>query len=253
MKMEQVVKLYGRWVQPLLPMAVRKVIRMAWGLWGYWPILLISEIGMGERIGLIRRFLRVDNHVEHAHWPCEIAHITRALFASGAGRKEIMVEAGCWKGGSTAKFSILCKKLDLRLFVYDSFQGVEPSDQDGYDYSGEYGATRDLVANHVSLYGEIDVCTFIAGWFSDTISKNPLSEPIRAVYIDCDLAKGTQEVLTGVMDSLVDDGLLWTQDFHIEPVRRLLHDPKTWEQYSRYVIDVEFFCHNLARLKLGRL
>ena len=48
-------------------------------------------------------------------------------------------------------------------------------------------------------------------------------------YIDCDLGKGTLEVLQSAVPSLADDGCVFTQDFHIDPVRRVLDDPGTWE------------------------
>ena len=65
-----------------------------------------------------------------------------------------MVEAGCWQGGSTAKFSIICRIMGFPLYVYDSFQGVEPTDQEGWDFSGEYAASLPTVEANLRRYGE---------------------------------------------------------------------------------------------------
>ena len=73
---------------------------------------------------------------------------------------------------------------------------------------------------------------FHQGWFSDTLARKPLIGPVRVVYIDCDVAKGTSEVLTGVVAQLVPDARVFSQDFRIEPVRALLQDPRTWERFG---------------------
>jgi hypothetical protein len=52
--------------------------------------------------------------------------------------------------------------------------------------------------------------------------------PIRVVYIDCDLAKGTREVLNGVAPYLTEDALIFSQDYHIAAVRKLFADRSTW-------------------------
>ena len=40
------------------------------------------------------------------------------------------MEAGCFKGGSTAKFSIAAKIAGRRLYVFDSFQGIPAHNED---------------------------------------------------------------------------------------------------------------------------
>lgn len=47
-----------------------------------------------------------------------------------------------------------------------------------------------------------------------------LPPEVNVVYIDCDLAKGTQEVLDSVLPRL--RGVVFSQDYGIGPVRELL-------------------------------
>jgi O-methyltransferase len=114
------------------------------------------------------------------------------------------------------------------LFVFDSFQGVEY--QPGNVFSGQYAAALDFVKANVARYGEISTCKFIPGWFADTLAAKPVEDPISVVFIDCDTAKGTLEVLHGVMPSLRPNGVVCSQDYQVEEVRDLLDDKKTWER-----------------------
>lgn len=136
-----------------------------------------------------------------------------------------MVEAGCFNGGSAAKFSILCKELGYALHVYDSFEGVEPLTEEeksvSYDFSGKYAASQEKVRANIQRFGEIDICVFHKGWFADTIAHG-VPHPIRVAYIDCDVTKGTQEALQGILPAVTQDGRVFSQDFHIKPVREML-------------------------------
>jgi hypothetical protein len=84
---------------------------------------------------------------------------------AGRGRASSWWRLGCWRGGSAAKFSLLCQMLGYRLAVFDSFEGVEPLTEEetgkGYDFSGEYAATKALVTDNVARYGAAGSCHFI--------------------------------------------------------------------------------------------
>ena len=153
-----------------------------------------------------------------------------ALRARRAQSLEVMVETGCWQGGSTAKWSVACRLLGYRLHVYDSFQGVEPRTtvEGRYDFTGQYAASLDVVRAHVARYGDLTVCTFHPGWFNDTMHPDTMPRPVRLVYIDCDLVKGTKEVLRAVVPVLSSDGVVASQDGQIPVVAELLAAPETW-------------------------
>lgn len=249
---QKILDFYGKYIQSHTPKFCRNMLCVIWGLMGYKGILLIRTLTISEKITLIKRFLKIDLNVEHAHWPGEIAHICKAMFNEPTKKNEVMVEAGCWNGGSSSKFSIICKMLGYQLYIYDSFQGVESTDQEGWDFSGEYRATQEVVKSNIVKYGEIDVCRFFPGWFSETLARNPVSAPVHAVYIDCDLAIGSSQVLEGVMPNICHDSIIWSQDYHIKPVREVFNDPSTWKNYNYRLSKVELLCHNLARLHLEK-
>lgn len=137
-----------------------------------------------------------------------------------------MVEAGCWQGGATVKLSRVCAALGYRLWVYDSFAGVEAHvpEEGEYDFTGEYQATPAVLQANLERFGDASVVTVVEGWFEDTLGAGQVPEPIRAVLVDCDLAKGTREVLQSTLPHLSADGRLFTQDFHIPEVRTVVED-----------------------------
>jgi O-methyltransferase len=231
-------KLYVRFIRPHISQEINQQrLKLIYNIWGYRSILFIGNILLVDRLRLIARFISIDWNVVHAHIPFEIVSVCQYLSDRPACNDEIMVEAGCWNGGSSAKFSIICKILGYKLHIYDSFEGVEeltPEEKKiGYDFSGEYKAPETLLRRNLMHFGEISVCSIHKGWFKETIAVNHLTKPVRVAFIDCDTAKGTYEVLTGLMPALVEDGCIFTQDFHIRPVRELLYNPDTWKEFGR--------------------
>jgi O-methyltransferase len=246
-----------RWLRPFLPRWIdqQRVKLLAWDIWGYRRLTFLSAIPIRQRLCLLRRFLWIDWNVPHGHKPCEIAEVCRALAERRGAQGEVIVEAGCWQGGSSAKFSILCKMFGYELWIYDSFQGVEPmmakDKEHSHDYSGEYAAPESLLRSNLETYGEPDVCSIYAGWFAETLAAGPIARPVRLAYLDCDLAKGTREALIGIVPALVEDGWILSQDFHIRPVRALLEAPDTWDNLGKGMPAIQHIVRNLAAIRFG--
>lgn len=158
------------------------------------------------------------------------------IFALHPAEKGCIVEAGAYKGGSTAKFSRAAKLADRELVVFDSFEGIPNNNEDhasssaGQDNfaSGAYKGTLDEVRANVSRYGHIDVCRFIKGWFEDTLVQ--FNEPIAAIYIDVDLVSSTRTCLKNLYPLLRPGGVLYCQDGHLPLVCDLYDDDDFWER-----------------------
>ena len=218
-------------IAPLVanPLAKQR-IKLFWFAPGYWPLLFIPALPLRIRMTLLIRFLGIDWHVLLGHTPFQCAAVCRALAEVPGQPGEAMVEAGCWNGGSSAKWSILCKLLGYQLVIYDSFEGVEhmkPLEWE-HDFSGEYAAEEQVVWENLKTYGEADVCQTIRGWFSDTMAAGKVPFKVRLAYIDCDIAKGTKEALIGVVPALTEKGYIFSQDCHIPSVLKLLTNTATW-------------------------
>jgi O-methyltransferase len=224
-----------------------------WDVWGYAPVLQIASLPITKRVSLVAKLVRIDWRVPHAHKPRELAPVFQSIAERPAVAGEAVVEAGCWMGGSSAKLSLLCRLFGYRLHIYDSFQGVEPRtsiEGTGTDYSGSYAAQLEVVRDHIARYGDIAVCDFHAGWFADTLAVPP-QFAVRVAYIDCDLVKGTAEVLAGIVPALVHDGLVYSQDYHIVSIRQLLHATELWRRLGRAVPEIEHVYRNIARIRVA--
>jgi O-methyltransferase len=243
-------RLYVKFLRPLVKETTQHHLRILWFIGGYAPLLFLKEVSFSDRLNLLRRFLVIDWNIIHAHRPSEIADVCKVLAIRRARAGETLLEAGCFTGGSSAKFSIVCKMFGYRLCVFDSFEGVEKMTEaeikESYDFSGEYAVPEETVRANVEKYGEISVCTFHKGWFKDTLANQTLPFPVRLAFIDCDVAKGTKEALQGVIPALTADGCVFSQDFHIRTVTELLYSPETWASFGKTVPTITILSEKLA-------
>ena len=202
---------YRSWIRSVVSdELVLQRIKMMWFVWKYSKILRFHNFTSFERLQIILRFIRADFCILHSHRPDEIVRVCGVLSERPARPGEIAVEAGTWRGGSAAKISIICKKLGYELWIFDSFKGVERVNESSNGFAGQYAASQDELMQNLADYGEKSACLVFNGWFSETLARTPLSQPVRLAYIDCDLAKGTREVLQGVLPGLVSDGWLFS-------------------------------------------
>jgi hypothetical protein len=148
--------------------------------------------------------------------------------------------------------------LGLQLHIYDSFEGVASQQvlpdadhqtrHDSTRFTGTYASPESVLRNNLARHGEPTVSTIHKGWFAETIGKDQAAGPVRAVYIDCDIVKGTEEVLMGSLPSLVRDGVVFSQDFMIISVRKMLTDPATWTGLNSSTPTIKRLSWALARL-----
>jgi O-methyltransferase len=245
---------YGRFLGPIYRRHIRNLIRpglpqqhfkLIYDLWWYLPLLRMRTLPISQRRKLMAKLISIDWFLEHAHKPCEIVPIFMEL-SNRRGRGDAVVEAGCWKGGTSTKFSIMCDLFGYRLHIFDSFQGVP-------EWGYAYQATQSTVADNIRRFGEDSVCTFHPGWFKDTLRNQPVPFPVRLVYIDCDTVGGTLDVLSGVVPRLTPDGVIYTQDYHIAAVRRLLHDSSTWTNLGSGPPKIQPLVRNIARIDFATI
>ena len=230
-------------------------LKLLWFGWSYWRVLFTRGLPIIDRIQLLYKFFRIDWSVPSAHRPGESTAVLWEIARKGAARPgEVFIEAGCWRGGSSAKFSQICDKYGYQMYIFDSFEGVEPLTKEelakgGHDYSGEYASPEKVLQENIAKYGRPDICSIFKGWFSETLARTPVKEVVRFAFIDCDTAKGTKEVLAGIMPNLATDAVIFSQDYHIRPVREALHDPDTWNAFDRGIPQIHFVQDHLAAIQ----
>ena len=146
------------------------------------------------------------------------------------------MEAGCFKGGGTAKISVAAAMTRRKLVVFDSFAGI-PSNSEkhrniwGSDISfneRDYCGGLEEVRENVGRFGELSVCTFVEGYFANTMPA--FQTPVAAAYIDVDLASSTRTCLKYLYPLLQPGGFLFSQDGHLLPVLEVFLDARFWHE-----------------------
>jgi O-methyltransferase len=214
-----------------------KMIQHAFSQWGFLGTLarfllmksetrrfLISKsdaLDQNEKRKLLRNFDRIQSNIHCGHSPFQFVLVAQhilELHAQGA-----IVECGCYKGGSTAKLSILAKMTNRQLFVCDSFAGLPPPKNaqeaflkghgvhpDGVFAEGEYCASLEEVKTNVDRHGCIDVCTFVPGFFEKSLRDLHIAP--ACIVMDVDLISSARECLKYLWPRTVDNGIWFTHE-----------------------------------------
>lgn len=236
-------------LKTILPTPIRKILRLRYRITRNWKDLIAClslladrklPASIYQRLGIIKQLYVVSSNVDSAHTQEEILEFIKAILSLPKHLHGVIVEAGCYKGSSTAKFSLAVKLVEKELVVFDSFQGI-PENHELHDKSifgglvgfkrGAYCGTLDEVKNNVTRYGKIQCCRFIPGWFEETLPQ--FKEPVSAVYIDVDLASSTRTCLKYLYPLLETGGVLYSQDGHLPLVLEVFNDDNFWLQEVR--------------------
>ncbi len=194
------------------------------------------NISFSEKLNIIKRIYSINNQLESPHTQKEILSCITTILQLPPSIEGKIVEAGCYKGSSTSKFSIAVKKSNRELFVFDSFEGI-PDNEEEHGESifggsasfkkGDYCGKLNEVKSNVEKFGEISCCYFIKGWFDDTLPN--FNEKIAVAYIDVDLVSSTKTCLKYFYPLLSKGGVLYSQDGHLPLVIELLNNDKFLE------------------------
>jgi O-methyltransferase len=189
------------------------------------------------RAHLIAQAYAASFAIDSPHRQEEILAFVRTVLALPADVAGVVVEAGCYKGSSTAKFSHAAAAAGRELVVFDSFQGLpandEPHDRNIFGrpehfHGGAYRGTLAEVQTAVATFGRPRCCRFVPGWFAETLPA--FREPVAAIYLDVDLASSTRECLKHLYPLLNVGGTLFSQDGHLPLVIDVLEDEDFWER-----------------------
>jgi len=201
------------------------------------PFLLmpISKVSFFQKLLIIKQLYIISDAVPCPHTQHEVIAFIRTILALPESTPGCIVEAGAYKGGSTAKFSIAAAMANRRLVVFDSFEGLPPhTEEQGRNIFGEeaqfppgsYCGSLDEVKLNVERFGVLKACEFIKGLFDDTMPR--FSRPIAAMYLDVDLASSTRSCLKCLYPLLVPGGALYSQDGHLPRVIDVFNDDQFW-------------------------
>ena len=180
---------------------------------------------------LLSDFSKIQQNVICAHSPGDymlIAHMVMALDIQGP-----IIECGAFKGGSSAKLSLLAKITGRQLYVCDSFAGIPPTTKDDRILnnrfeSGDYLGTLNEVKDAVERYGSIANTTFIQGYFEKTLPKLKVKPAI--VMMDVDLVSSARTCLQWLWPKTHTQGIWFTHEAELSTYISGVFDDTWWHK-----------------------
>jgi len=142
-----------------------------------------------------------------------------------------IMECGTWKGGCAANLSLVCKITGRKLLIYDSFEGLplgNPAEAKFYN-AGDFCGTLDEVKSNITRYGDIGSCTFVKGWFSDTLPH--LSSPVLMAFLDVDLEGSLDTCVRAIWPHLTDQGYVFIDEYVSTDYCALFYSERYWRTH----------------------
>ncbi len=126
----------------------------------------------------------------------------------------VIVECGCWRGGSSANLSLICRAVNRKLIIFDSFQGLpqpDPKDREAPNYQkGNFCGTLTEVRHHIEHFGAIECCEFAEGWFDQTLPN--FQQTVLLAWLDVDLEKSLEICVRYLWPQMVAGGYLFMDE-----------------------------------------
>jgi O-methyltransferase len=139
----------------------------------------------------------------------EMLCISNHLFVlHSRGLQGAFTEFGCFKGFSSSCLSHACYALGIEYHIFDSFQGLPPSESSYYQ-GGEFSGSIDEVVDNVTTFGQIAPVKFFQGFFSETVplyAGSPL-----AIWMDVDLMSSARDVMA-LLPRLPRESVVFTHE-----------------------------------------
>lgn len=203
----------------------------------------LASAGLATRTRLILKFCQISRKVNCPHSQHEMLEVATAILSFPKDKSGGIVEAGCYKGGSAAKLSLVAALAERDLILFDSFEGLPDNDEEHYTTAasdagagtkvdcfgaGNYTGSLEEVRQTIEKFGDLSRCQFKKGWFCDTMPE--FSEDVCVAYIDVDLVLSTKDCIANLYRTLVPGGKIYSQDGHLVKIQELFANPVYWKK-----------------------
>lgn len=145
----------------------------------------------------------------------------------------VVVECGCWLGGTSTNLSLICELVGRRLFVYDSFQGLPPAPAGDRhakpDSEGWFRGDIEIVRANISRHGRAEICRLVPGWFADTLPHH--REPIALMFLDVDYQSSLHDCIVNLWPHLDDRGYVFVDEFALLDYCGLFWSESFWKKH----------------------
>lgn len=196
--------------------------------------------GMRRKARLALRFRRNHRRLQTLSDVIEHLELASAILAVPPSVDGVVVECGCYRGGSTANLSLVAALAGRRLVVFDSFAGLpEPSETDrlhptpfsehvdAYAH-GDFAASLETVQANVRRHGRLDVCELVPGFFEETMPG--YDRPTVCAFLDVDLVSSLRPCLLALWPRLVPGGRIYVHEAQSLKLASVFFDEAWWER-----------------------
>jgi O-methyltransferase len=236
MKLRSTVKKYVPWTVHYIYRKIYYFPKDAVAAFAFLFHSTTSPTTFSSRLGLIFSFYWISYKVDCPHTEHELLRIARDILNLGEKVSGVIVEAGAYHGGSTAKLSNVARLCGRKLEVFDSFEGM-PVNNESHGKSiygrehhfpkGSHAVRLEEVKKNVETYGDMSRVAFHKGWLKDTLRD--FHEPVAVACVNVDLVQSTKDALIGLRPIIQKGGIIFSQDGHFPWVIDLLKDDSFWK------------------------
>lgn len=186
---------------------------------------------------LVQKFSLIQKNLNCAHQESEPLILAEAIVNLKV--EGPIIELGCFKGGSTAKLSLVARATHRLLYICDSFAGLptpQPHDKVHYgclgrvkEYTeGDYTGSLEEVKANVAAWGAIEACQFVKGYFNETLANLDIQPAL--IFMDVDLIESARDCIRFLWPRLKSGGRLYTHEANAETFLSGILDPNWWHQ-----------------------
>ena len=173
--------------------------------------------------GLRRAFADAQAGAVCAH-SLEESLLVLDLVLANTGVSGDLVECGVYKGGMTAKLSLLAAALRRTLYAYDSYQGLPdphtygtgdqiPTYAEKFRRGMRYRGGLAEVRATVFRYGALGHTEFRPGWFEESFARaDGHPRTIAFAFVDVDLTLSARQCFDFVWPRMPEGGILFCHE-----------------------------------------
>jgi O-methyltransferase len=190
-----------------------------------------SQYSTESRHQLLEQFDMIQQRIICAHSPGDYILIASMILETKIDGP--IIECGAYKGGSSAKLSLIAKLTNRHLYVCDSFAGIPKTTKEDRILNnrfetGDYLGTVSEVKRAVEQYGSISNTTFVQGYFEKTLQHLKVKPAI--VMMDVDLVSSACTCLRYLWPKTKKGGIWFTHEAELPTYIHGVFDKKMWHR-----------------------
>lgn len=192
-----------------------------------------------HKLVLLSKMVRNQIRIPSASGFIEHLIMATDILNTPASQDGVVIECGCYKGGSTANLSLVASLCNRKLHIFDSFEGLpEPTEIDKHHYiphkheihayeKGHWTGMLDEVKHNITQYGDIKLCIFHKGYFQDTLPSFNMKSIL--IFSDSDLVLSTKICIKYLWPLLNDNCKFYIHEAQHINVAELFFNNEWWK------------------------